>query len=139
MSQHATAPTRHARRLIGVALAALMMFGVAACSSDPEPPASPAPSGGVEEGTEVAVSGVEYSYVVPEPPTTAGTYTFVFTNDGGMAHDLVIEGVDGAQTATINPGETAEFTVTLEAGDYTFYCSVGNHRAQGMELAFTVT
>ena len=139
MSPIAAAPTRHARRLIGVALAALMMFGVSACSSDPEPPASPTATGAVEEGTEVAVSGVEYAYVMPEPPTTAGTYTFVFTNDGGMAHDLVIEGVDGAQTATINPGESDEFTVTLEAGDYVIYCSVGNHRAQGMELAFTVS
>ena len=56
-----------------------------------------------------------------------------------MGHNLVLEGVDGASTAIISPGETASFTVTLEAGDYTLYCSVGNHRAQGMEVSFTLS
>jgi len=56
-----------------------------------------------------------------------------------MAHDMVLEGVDGASTATIGPGDTAELTVSLEAGDYTLYCSLGNHRAQGMEVSFTVS
>ena len=70
----------------------------------------------------------------------AGTYTFDFTNVGSMQHDLRIEGGgldDG--TAVIGPGETDSVTVTLEPGTYTIYCSVGNHRAQGMEVEITVS
>jgi len=125
------------RRVVAAAIATLVAATLAACSSDPAPPETPA--AGADRGTVVNVSAVEMAFVVPEPPTTAGTYTFVLTNDGAMSHDLVIENVDGAETAVIGPGETAEFTVTLEAGDYVLYCSVSNHRAQGMELSFTLS
>ena len=30
-------------------------------------------------------------------------------------------------------GAKASLTADLKAGDYTFYCPVGNHRAAGME------
>ena len=122
-----------------VALAALIVTLMAACSSEPEAPAessAPAPAG---DATVIAVSAVDFAYELSETPTAAGTYTFELTNDGSMGHNLVLEGVDGASTAIIGPGETASFTVTLEAGDHTLFCSVGNHRAQGMEVSFTLS
>ena len=133
-------------RLAALALAAIAALALAACGggygTDTPPATSQTPDTGdtaVAAGTSVAVSGIEYGFVMPEPPTSAGTYTFVLTNDGNMAHDMILEGVDGAGTSTIGPGETAQFTVTLEAGDYTLYCSLGNHRAQGMEVSFTIS
>ena len=149
LTTDSTLATRH--RVAMLALAALAALTLAACGgggygSDNPPAASETPSASDTAGdtagatgTTVAVSGIEYGFVVPDPPTTAGTYTFVLSNDGNMAHDMVLEGVDGASTASIGPGDTAEFTVTLEAGDYTLYCSLGNHRAQGMEVSFTIS
>jgi uncharacterized cupredoxin-like copper-binding protein len=55
-----------------------------------------------------------------------------------MEHDLVLEGGPGGGTDIIGPGETASLSVTLEPGSYTLYCSVGNHRALGMEIEITV-
>ena len=120
-----------------VALAALIVTLMAACSSEPEAPAeSNVPPA---DATVIAVSAIDFGYELSETGGAAGTYTFELTNDGSMGHNLVLEGVSGASTAIINSGDTASFTVTLEPGEYTLYCSVGNHRAQGMEVTFTVT
>jgi uncharacterized cupredoxin-like copper-binding protein len=35
--------------------------------------------------------------------------------------------------------DKASVTVDLKAGDYEFYCPVGNHRAEGMEGKLTVS
>ncbi len=64
----------------------------------------------------------------------AGSVTFAFTNDAATPHDFKIEkgGKDVDGTQVISQDE-AEFTVDLEAGTYTYYCSVGTHRSKGME------
>ena len=49
------------------------------------------------------------------------------------------DGADVAKSDKIGPGESTTFRVTLEPGTYVFYCSVGNHRAMGMEVTVTVT
>lgn len=62
------------------------------------------------------------------------TMTIKLTNSGGF-HDLVIDELDVA-SEQINEGDETMITITapLDAkGDsYEFYCSVGNHREQGM-------
>ncbi len=50
-------------------------------------------------------------------------------------HDFVIDEL-GVQTETFSAGTTerVEFTIPADAsGEYKFYCSIGNHREQGME------
>jgi uncharacterized cupredoxin-like copper-binding protein len=76
-----------------------------------------------------------------EDSFSPGTYTIEVTNTGNMAHDLVLEqdGEDVTGTEVIQPGQSATLEVTLEEGDYVFYCSVGAHRAAGMELPVTVS
>jgi plastocyanin len=127
--------SRTASTTIRLALAALILTVVAACSSEP-PATDTAPP---PDAVLIEVSAVEFSFSLSDTPTAAGTYTFKLTNDGSMGHDLVIEGLDGASTDIVGPGQSASFTVTLEPGEYTLYCSVGNHRAQGMEVTFTVS
>ena len=70
---------------------------------------------------------------------TPGTYTFVATNNGQTTNALEIEGQGvEEETEDIAPGDTAELTVTLEAGEYELYCPVGNHKDMGMKLDITV-
>lgn len=59
------------------------------------------------------------------------TVKITFTNKDGF-HDFVLEDFN-VQTKQIKSGEseTIEFTPT-ESGEFEFYCSVGNHKAQGM-------
>ena len=65
---------------------------------------------------------------------TAGSVTIDFTNDSSLPHDVKLQGpgVDGEGTDTIT-GSSTSVTLDLQAGDYTFYCSVDGHRAAGME------
>lgn len=74
----------------------------------------------------------------------AGTLlTVTFTNNDanflGINHDLFISGVD-AQTASIGRGASTEITfmVDLEPGEYEYWCTIGNHREQGMEGVMVV-
>lgn len=68
--------------------------------------------------------------------------TVEFTNadpNPVVAHDWVLEGVDGAATEAVGSGESSTVTfVAPAAGEYAFFCSVGNHRQLGMEGTFTV-
>jgi plastocyanin len=89
----------------------------------------------------IAVSSVDFSFELDESSFTPGTYEITLTNEGDATHDLVVErdGEDVAASEQIGPGESSTFEVTLEEGDYVFYCSVGNHRSMGMEVPVTVT
>lgn len=91
-----------------------------------------------EQASSLPVSAFEYGYDMA-PPTMPGTYSFEVTNDGSMVHDMVLEGEGVLEaTAKLDPGESDSFVVDLAPGTYTLYCSVGSHRAQGMELTFSV-
>jgi len=91
-------------------------------------------------GTAVTATEKEYSISLSTQTFTAGPYTFTVHNTGGTAHNLTIEGpgVDKQTTSTIQPGQTATLTVTLEKGSYELWCSVDEHKEQGMDLHITV-
>lgn len=137
-----------------VALMAAMMLaagGVAACGDDDEDTASPppppaaaqtattAPTGGGETVEVAADPGGDLAFEQESLTAPAGSVTFAFTNEASIPHDFNIEqdGEDVGGTEVITNDET-ELTVDLEPGTYTFYCSVGDHRASGMEGELTV-
>jgi plastocyanin len=70
----------------------------------------------------------------------AGGYKFEVRNQGQIQHDLTIDGdgVKGAKTPLISPGQSGELPVELKAGKYKFYCSVPGHEQSGMKLDVTV-
>ncbi|MFW3172485.1 cupredoxin domain-containing protein [Geodermatophilus sp. CPCC 206100] len=105
-------------------------------------PAAPAPSSATEAAAEaVTVNAVDFDFELSEDSYSAGTYTFEVTNTGNMPHDFIVErdGAEVAGTEVLQPGSSATLEVTLEEGDYFFYCSVGAHRANGMEVPVTVS
>lgn len=84
------------------------------------------------EGALVFVAeDIEYS----EAPTTAeaGEATIAIDNQGGVPHDVTFEELGDETVVEAAGGETAEDTVSLDPGPYTYYCSVGGHREAGME------
>ncbi len=110
-----------------------------AAEDSPSESSSSAPAD--EGGGTVTVTGMDFEFDLAESELAAGEYEIEFVNDGGASHDVRVEqdGEDIAQSDVIPPGETTTFTVTLEPGEYVFYCSVGNHRGMGMETTVTVT
>lgn len=111
-------------------------------SSAPSSSAGASPSAPAETGTTaVSVSMVDFDYELAETEMAAGEVEFEVTNDGDGSHDFVVErdGEDVAATEVLSPGGSETLAVTLEPGEYVIYCSVGNHRAMGMEITVTVT
>jgi uncharacterized cupredoxin-like copper-binding protein len=148
--------SRPARRLavLAVALAALTACGLdgegtattSAAAPSPgaaEPtgePTAPTSADAAESRTVTATEGEMFIELSTEE-FAAGSYTFEVVNGGSATHDFAVErdGSDVAVTDTIAPGSSTTLTVDLEPGEYVFYCSVGNHRAMGMEVTVTVT
>ena len=115
----------------------------ATSSAEASTPASSAPASSAPaeaESETVAVTEGEMFIELSEDSFNAGTYTFEVTNTGSMRHDFVVEqdGEDVASTDVLQPGESTTLEVDLAPGEYVFYCSVGAHRAAGMEVPVTV-
>lgn len=111
-----------------------------AVSAPAETSAQPSAPAGAQDAETVSAQLVDFAIELGEDSFAAGTYEFTVTNAGDASHDFVVErdGEDIAATAVLQPGQNATLAVTFEPGRYVFYCSVGNHRAMGMEVSVEV-
>ena len=139
-----------------LAVCALVPFAIAACGGDDEEEPAAEDTGGGGGGATVSVAadpGGELAYVQKSLSASAGENTFEFDNPSSTEHDFCVE--DGGETAAsgepilvyhtsnasctdVITGETTTLTEDLDAGEYTFYCSVSGHRDAGMEGTLTV-
>jgi plastocyanin len=142
----------------GVAVLALGLGALTACggdSGDGDAAATTTTSSAAEtttgatessaagEGQAMALTATEenFSISLDQENLTAGTYEITVVNNGSATHDLAVEkdGTTGATSDSIAPGGSTTLTVDLDAGEYVFYCTIGNHRAMGMEITVQVT
>jgi len=97
--------------------------------------------------TDVGVTLGEMYVETNVPEISAGEVTFSITNEGAAPHALLagvapVESAEDEATGiveTINPGESIEKTVTLEAGDYQLFCNLPGHLESGQVTDFKVT
>jgi plastocyanin len=92
--------------------------------------------GGGGGAAEFVAVDIEYKQAPDELP--AGTVSATLTNEGAIEHNVVIEELGDEMILEAAPGQTDSAEVELEAGEYTYYCSVPGHRAT-MEGTMTVT
>jgi plastocyanin len=78
--------------------------------------------------------GGALAFVFADAEAPAGPLDVRMPNDSSVDHDIVIEGngVD-EKGPVVKNGGVSEVKVDLQAGEYTFYCSVVGHREAGME------
>ena len=133
---------RPRRSLAALPLVAGAMMLANGCGGDDEgtTPAAgtTAPSGG---GQTVNVSETDYALDPSDPTVQPGIVSFEVTNDGGVAHNLEVEGPKGEVELEqdLASGESGTLTVDLSRpGHYEFYCPVVDHRDRGMEGEVTV-
>lgn len=88
----------------------------------------------------------EWSYEPKEvsvASSSAVSLTLEHVGSASIPHDIVFEFADGQSVASkrITGGQqdALAFTTPAQAGEYVFYCSVGNHRSRGMEGTLVVT
>jgi uncharacterized cupredoxin-like copper-binding protein len=64
----------------------------------------------------------------------------VAVNSGHAVHSLEVNGpgVDSRKTPDLQPGQTADLTVTLQKGSYDVFCPVDSHKQLGMNLELQV-
>lgn len=133
--------TRRALPLLLVLAASVL--ALSACgggsSSSSTTPATTGGAGGGGSTVQISAdpSGA-LKFEQTDVSASAGTITIDFTNMSSLPHDVRIEG-NGASGGTDQiTNSSTSATVDLEAGTYTFFCSVDGHRAAGMEGTLTV-
>jgi len=86
------------------------------------------------EVREILIEGDEFAFTPSTITVEEGEkIALTFRNVGTFPHNFMIDEL-GVKSATIEGGEedVVEF-VADQGGAFAFYCSVGNHRQQGME------
>ncbi len=114
--------------------------GAAASATTSSPATSSSPAS-QPRGHQVAVQMTDFHLALSDQTLTPGTYTFAAINAGHDEHAIEIDGPgvsDQRTPGVVQPGQSASLTVTLQPGKYDIYCPVGDHRAMGMEVHFTV-
>ncbi len=87
----------------------------------------------------IDMTGEDFSFDPSEISVQVGETVKVVLNAVDMPHDFVVDELD-VRSDVANPGETVEVEFTpTEAGEFEYYCSVGNHREMGMVGTLTVT
>ncbi len=124
----------------------LMLTGVlalvlAACGGDGD---GEGDDGAADGGaaTEVTFEGSDELAFDPEAATVAAAEEVTVNLECGpsIEHTFLIEGVEGdAVIAECAADGTGNGTVTLEAGEYRFYCNIPGHAEAGMEGTLTAS
>ena len=117
--------------------------GAAGEQLDENEAAGEAPPSDVSNSGALDLSAPEDGSLAFDPSTLkapAGKVTITFTNPASVPHNVHIEKDDEdlAASEDVADGESTEASADLEAGDYTFYCSIPGHREGGMEGTITV-
>jgi plastocyanin len=140
------------RRLLLLLLTTLaLVVAMAACGGDDDDESSDEPTadattedtGGGGGGDAVTIMlaadpNGELAFDQTELTAAAGEVTIEFMNESGIPHNVEVEGNGVEEVSdTITEGSTS-LTLTLEPGEYEFYCAVPGHREGGMEGTLTV-
>lgn len=141
------------RRFLLLLLTTLaLVVAVTACGGDDDDEDSEEPAaeetttedtGGGGGGDAVTIMlaadpGGDLAFDQTELTAAAGEVTIELMNESGLPHNVEVEG-NGVEevSETITEGSTS-LTLTLEPGEYEFYCAVPGHREGGMEGTLTV-
>ena len=147
------------RALSLIALLCALAIPVAGCGGDDDDSSDSGNGGGASTGTSTQAEdtgggasggGAETLKISADPngalrfdkgalTAKAGKVTIVMDNPSDLPHAVEIEG-DGVEVAgdTVTKGGVSKASAELKAGEYQFYCPVGNHKDAGMEGTLTV-
>ena len=96
----------------------------------------PAKTKAPANASTVNVGATEFKFTLSTQTVHTGTITFKLTNNGGIPHNLSI---NGKQTPNIDPGATTTLKVTFsKPGSYPYLCTLPGHAAAGMKGVLTV-
>jgi plastocyanin len=94
--------------------------------------------GGATRLELAADAGGELAFDETSLRAKPGRVTIAFDNPAQIPHAVEVEGMGVEEETETVTGGSARLTVNLEAGEYKFYCPVGNHEQAGMVGTLTV-
>lgn len=116
-------------------VASLLVIGVIGLLDDNSGGAS-ASGGAVATTIDVALSEFK---IDGNLVAQTGDVNLSVANAGSQQHNLVVEEI-GTETPLLNGGDSADLALgSLDAGNYTLFCSVPGHRESGMETTLIVS
>lgn len=132
-------PPRHDARPRRTLTLIVVLFTIMAAACAEESPARNGAEGEDAAASQARFVAVDIAFEAAPDSLAAGTQTFELVNNGDVPHNVTIEELDDGPVVEADPGATATGEVELEAGSYTYYCSVPGHREAGMEGSLDVT
>jgi plastocyanin len=110
--------------------------------SAPAKPATTSAPPGARGATTLALAADpegDLAFDKKELEAKAGKVAINLANRSQLPHNVVVEkGSENVASSETVTEATTSLTADLEAGEYTFYCSVAGHRDGGMEGTLTV-
>jgi plastocyanin len=144
---------RHPLSLLTLLAACLVLAAGCGDDSDDEGGGASSSSGGAYGGKKEETGGGSASKqltLTADPggapkfdkttlKTKPGKVTVVLDNPSSVPHAIEVEG-EGLEEVgkTVGKGGVSKVAVDLKAGEYEYYCPVGNHADAGMEGTLTV-
>lgn len=141
------------RALALIALLCALAIPVAGCGGDDEEPSGGSGGDSAEKrsgGYSGGGGGAQTLKISADPggalafdksslSAKPGRVTIVMDNPSDLPHAVEIEG-KGVEVAgdTVMKGGVSRASAEVEAGEYEYYCPVGNHKDAGMEGTLTV-
>lgn len=119
------------RTLLSLATAAALGTTLVACGDSGDGASGCTPGPKLTVGAED-----DLSFDADRYDTEAGCIELTYTNDGSVAHTLLIKGKSGFK---LSVGSTDTGTVELTAGTYELFCDVAGHEAAGMTADLSVS
>ena len=89
----------------------------------------------------LGVQAEEFHLVLSRASVKAGAVEIELQNTGEDPHDLRLRRVGGHHTFTIRvtqPGARRKIAINMRPGRYRLWCSLGDHRALGMQTVLRV-
>jgi plastocyanin len=113
------------------ALVAILVAGTYSAAAGPRADlaALVTPAGVADEALFVAI---DIDYLEAPEALPAGEHEFVLENRGRTRHTVTIAELGDLNVVLARGGETATGTVSLDPGDYYYYCEIADHEQRGM-------
>jgi plastocyanin len=128
---------RTAALVVTSALVAILVAGIGAAAGPRADLAElMAPPGVADEAIFVAI---DIAYLEAPEALPPGEHEFVLENRGRTRHTVTIAELDDLNVVLTRGGETATGTVSLEPGEYYYYCEIADHERRGMFGTLVVT
>jgi hypothetical protein len=99
------------------------------------------PSTATAAPTRLRVAADEFTLTLSRASVPNKRVRITLDNVGGVAHNLRLRRIGGTRTFRIpvtQPGERTTRTFRLRPARYRLWCSIGNHRALGMQATLRV-